>query len=116
MLEVVRYLEPNRQRYVSPKLIPEIESEAGEGGSTSSPTSPEVFELPAGPPSDLFLYSWINSLNSLDNVLVDPPAMFESSNERETKDLHSEQRRTDDENSSSSLATDCNSTKSNDTG
>ena len=95
---------------VSPKLIPEIESEAVEGG-----TSPEVFELPAGPPSDSFLYSSINSLNSLDNVLVDPPAMFESSDKRESKDLHSEQR-SDDQNSSSSLATDRNSTESNDTG
>lgn len=103
---------------VSPKVMPEIkddESGAVEG-NTSPPPSPEVFELPACPPSDSFLYTSVNSLNSLDNILVDPPAMFESDDKRESEDLNLEQRRTDDQTSSPSLAADRNSTESNDTG
>ena len=42
-----------------------------------SPVSPDVFELPARPPSDSFLYNSVTSLNSLDNILVDPPTMFD---------------------------------------
>ena len=42
--------------------------------------------------------------------------MFESDDKRESEDLNLEQRRTDDQTSSPSLATDRNSTESNDTG
>ena len=42
-----------------------------------SPVSPDVFELPARPPSDSFLYNSVTSLSSLDNILVNPLAMFD---------------------------------------
>ena len=97
------------------------------------PTSPESFQLPALPP-DSMLYCSMDSLNSLDNVLVDPPSMFVPDAEMATaaggtsgsdvrvrshdpasENGQSDQRHCSPSNSSP-LAADRNSTESNDTG
>lgn len=97
------------------------------------PTSPESFQLPALPP-DSMLYCSMDSLNSLDNVLVDPPSMFVPDTEMATaeggtsgsdvrvrshdpasENGQSDQRHCSPSNSSP-LAADRNSTESNDTG
>ena len=60
---------------VSPMMV---KNQAAEERVIPSPLSPDVFELPACPPSDCFLYNLVTSRNSLDNILVDTPAMFDS--------------------------------------
>ena len=81
-----------------------------------SPVSPDVFELPARPPSDSFLYNSVTSLNSLDNILVYPPAMFDSDDKGERGGTSSELRRNDEQTSNPNSTADRNSTESNDTG
>ena len=81
-----------------------------------SPVSPDVFELPARPPSDSFLYNSVTSLNSLDNILVDPPAMFDSDDKGERGGTSSELRRNNEQTSNPNSTADRNSTESNDTG
>ena len=98
------------------------------------PATPESFQLPALPP-DSMLYSSMNSLNSLDNILVDPPTMFDPgselaaaaeggagggdvrvhSHDPAAENGQSNERRSSPSNSSP-LAADRNSTESNDTG
>ena len=75
-----------------------------------------MFELPARPPSDSFLYNSVTSLNSLDNILVDPPAMFDSGDKGEREDTSSGLRRNDEQTSNPNSTADRNSTESNDTG
>ena len=74
---------------VSPMLV---KNQASKERVIPSPLSPDVFELPACPPSDSFLYNSVTSLNSLDNILVDPLAMFDSNDKGERDDTGSELR------------------------
>ena len=92
------------------------ENQATEERVIPSPFSPDVFELPARPPSDSFLYNSVTSLNSLDNILVDPPAMFDSGDKGEREDTSSGLRRNDEQTSNPNSTADRNSTESNDTG
>ena len=99
------------------KLSPDgKKNQAAEGKVIPSPLSPDVFELPARPPSDSFLYNSVTSLNSLDNILVDPPAMFDSDDKGERDDTSSELRRNNEQTNSPNSTADRNSTESNDTG
>ena len=92
------------------------ENQATEERVNPSPLSPDVFELPARPPSDSFLYNSVTSLNSLDNILVDPPAMFDSGDKGESDDTSSELRRSSEQTNNPNSTADRNSTESNDTG
>ena len=93
-----------------------VKNQAAEGKVIPSPLSPDVFELPARPPSDSFLYNSVTSLNSHDNILVDPPAMFDSDDKGERDDTSSELRRNNEQTNSPNSTADRNSTESNDTG
>ena len=103
-------------RYHGQTVSPDGENQAAEGKVIPSPLSPDVFELPACLPSDSFLYNSITSLNSLDNIFVDPPAMFDSDDKGERDDAGSELRRNNEQTNSPNSTADCNSTESNDTG
>ena len=92
------------------------ENQATEERVIPSPVSPDVFDLPARPPSDSFLYNSVTSLNSLDNILVDPPAMFDSDDKGERGGTSSELRKNDEQTSNPNSTADRNSTESNDTG
>ena len=117
-------LSENGGKSTSPKLslvesVPESkdgENQAAEERVLPSPLSPDVFELPARPPSDSFLYNSVTSLNSLDNILVDPPAMFDSDDKGERDDTSSEMRRNNEQTNNPNSTADRNSTESNDTG
>ena len=117
-------LSENGGKSTSPKLslvesVPESkdgENQAAEERVLPSPLSPDVFELPARPPSDSFLYNSVTSLNSLDNILVDPPAMFDSDDKGERDDTSSELRQNNEQTNSANSTADRNSTESNDTG
>ena len=89
------------------------ENHATEERVIPSPVSPDVFELPARPPSDSFLYNSVTSLNSLDNILVNPPAMFDSDDKGKRS---SELRRNDEQTNNPTSTADRNSTESNNTG
>ena len=69
-----------------------VKNQAAEERVIPSHLSPDVLELPARPPSDSFLYYSVTSLNSLDNILSDPPAMFDLDHKRERDDTGSELR------------------------
>ena len=75
-----------------------------------------MFKLPARSPSDSFLYNSVTSLNSLDNILVDPPAMFDSDDKGDRDDAGSELRWNNEQTNSPNSTADRNSTESNDTG
>ena len=74
---------------VSPMMV---KNQAAEGKVIPSCLSPDVSELPARPPSDSFLYNSVTSLNSFDNILIDPLAMFDSNDKGERDDTGSELR------------------------
>ena len=93
-----------------------VKNQAAEGKVIPSPLSPDGFELPARLPSDSFLYNSVTSLNSLDNILVDPPAMFDSDDKGERDDTGSKLRRNNEQTNSPISTADRNSTESNDTG
>ena len=77
-----------------------VKNQAAEKRVIPSPLSPDVFELPARPPSDSFLYNSVTSLNSHDNILVDPPAMFDSDDKGDRDDTGSELRRNNEQTNS----------------
>ena len=93
-----------------------VKNQAEEERVIPSPLSPEVFELPACPPSDFFLYNSVTSLNSLDNILVDPLAMFDSNDKGERDDTGSELRWNNEQTNNPNSTADRNNTESNDTG
>ena len=90
-----------------------VKNQAAEERIIPSPLSPNVFELPACPPSDCFLYNSVTSLNSLDNI---PLAIFDSDDKGERDDTGSELRRNNEQTNSPNSTADRNSTESNDTG
>ena len=92
------------------------ENQAAEERVIPSPLSQDVFELPTSPHSDSFLYNSVTSLNSLDNILVDLPAMFDSDDKGEEDDTGSELRRNNEQTNNPNSTADRNSTESNDTG
>ena len=91
-------------------------NQAAEERVIPSPLSPDVFELPARPPTDSSLYNSVTSLNSLDNILVDPPAMFDTEDKGERDGTSSELRQNNKQTNSLNTTADHNSTESNDTG
>ena len=93
-----------------------VKNQAAEERVIPSHLSPDVLELPARPPSDSFLYYSVTSLNSLDNILIDPPAMFDFDHKRERDDTGSELRWNNEQTNTPDSTADRNSTKSNDTG
>ena len=70
------------------------ENQAAEERVIPSPLSPDVFNLPAHPPNNSFLYNPVISLNSLDSILVDPPSRFDSDDNGEKDGTSSELRTT----------------------
>ena len=98
---------------VSPMMV---KNQAAEERVIPSALSPNVFELPACQARDSFLYNSVTSLNSLDNILVNPPAMFDSDDKGERDDTGSELRRNNEQTNSPNSIADRNSTESNDTG
>ena len=77
-----------------------VKNQAAEERVIPSPLSLNVFELPARSPSDSFLYNSVTSLNSHDNILVNPPTMFDSDGKGERDDTGSELRRNNEQTNS----------------
>ena len=126
---------PKLSEMLAQKVGSESEESRAQGLSLSQDDvfSPESFQLPAHPQYSV-LYCSMDSLNSLDNILVDPPSMFDpgsetgaeegamrssdvmaSSHDRTSENGQSDERACSPSNTSP-LAADRNSTESNDTG